>query len=827
MIRWHQWTPIKPKNHDIIAKFIHAANHPDVAEHFLGTCDDWLFLAPISPVRSPGFSLSSSPSLGPEPRTLNSELPSPAPAYGAIRRGGVLSTLTDKGYWKRAQSETRKLLADAGKPVDYFDYHVPTVMTKTGWRQVDAEIPWQTVPGHAVWSLYHNVAGTHGPVLDGSHITGWHASDGSSAPASLAGLEEAVQGKLFANYNDGGLANGIVEAWLNQRFPESAPWEADAQANDLPSSSGASPSRAGCPLPTIVPAPSPSLQASSSRAGHLTPTTASGGFGSTPFTPQLLQRLSDAGIRIEHPDLAAYHERWEKLVAGEHQTRPLPPPGLVTVAEPGNAHLGDQIAISNLPRLLTAKGYTVRVDNTRSAHAVFDNNPYVTGFGRQGQVLTPWICRTERGHVIQRFTRSWDLGQDEFPAGELYLTEDELSWARQQRNAWPDDKPVVLLSTGAVSSRMAYLSVDWQAIVDAICASCTVVAMVVTDPSALAGTSNSHWQRPRIADFPPDGCVVLENPATRQFMSLFAVADGAIGTMGGSSHVAASFRTPYLCVLPSERPKGFSTDFPTVGRTGPCDSRWIYPQHLFGFPTEQPSGFPLSRSELLQEVIHPSERAKCPGEKLSHIVAKYLLANHYRPRRIVEVGVRYGYSAAGFLMAEPSAEYHGFDIICHNKGAYGGIGSGIDTFPAVAEMLSRVIPGSNITLTHCNSQAMPAFPAADFYHIDGDHTTQGCLNDICKAWAACEPGGVVIVDDYDFLGEVKRACDLFASQNAKLIQAVRKVPSWRGEFVLQKRPKKTSQMAFSRHARARLGRESSPFWRGGVWRRRPLPSSCL
>lgn len=141
-----------------------------------------------------------------------------------MRHGGVLSTSTDKGYWKNAQAQTRKLLDAAGYPHLFYDYHVPTVMTKTGWRKVDAEIPWRSVPGHAVWSLYHNVAGIHGPPVSACH-TGYHAGDGSRVPKTTEEIDRAADGKLFLSYNDGGLKNGILQAWLETRHPAPAPWE--------------------------------------------------------------------------------------------------------------------------------------------------------------------------------------------------------------------------------------------------------------------------------------------------------------------------------------------------------------------------------------------------------------------------------------------------------------------------------------------------------------------------------------------------------------------------------------------------------------------------
>ena len=97
MIRWHQWKTLKPKNHDIVAKFIHAANHPDVAETFIGTCDDFLFLARLSPGNAePQLGLASIPSnqssesnqskesIPPDPQSEIPNLKSQIP-YGAVR----------------------------------------------------------------------------------------------------------------------------------------------------------------------------------------------------------------------------------------------------------------------------------------------------------------------------------------------------------------------------------------------------------------------------------------------------------------------------------------------------------------------------------------------------------------------------------------------------------------------------------------------------------------------------------------------------------------------------------------------------------------------
>jgi hypothetical protein len=195
---WHEWVPQRPKNHDIIAKFLYAARQPGVTEHFVAACDDWAFLRPLRP----------------------------GVDWGSVRNGGVLST--GKAGWKGQQAETRRVLAAAGFPVRFYDYHVPTVMTKAGWLQVDARVDWRSVPGHAVWSLYHNVAGVHGPVLGGAEVSGggWHSGE---VPASEEEIEQASGAGMFLAYNSAAF-NGPMRAWLRRRFPDAEPWEGEAVA---------------------------------------------------------------------------------------------------------------------------------------------------------------------------------------------------------------------------------------------------------------------------------------------------------------------------------------------------------------------------------------------------------------------------------------------------------------------------------------------------------------------------------------------------------------------------------------------------------------------
>ncbi|MBT7299741.1 MAG: hypothetical protein HN849_09515, partial [Victivallales bacterium] len=500
------------------------------------------------------------------------------------------------------------------------------------------------------------------------------------------------------------------------------------------------------------------------------------------WPPVLLARLAEAGLRIHRPDLAAYRAR---LAAQDLPPRPigLPPPGPIVLVPYSSTHLGDTLALSHLPRLLAAQGYAVHVKDTPSTRAVFANNPHVLGFGGDYPTIRQRFARNARGHIMQLVARAAGCQADPFPRPEIHLTRAERGWAEAERDAWPTDRPAILVSTGAVTSREGYHGVDWQAYVDALAQTCHVVCPIVSSPATLVGR---HGRGKAVADLVPDRCTVYADLPTRRFMALVAVCDAAIGTMAGTSHVAAALGVPYLCILPAVRPEGWELQFPVRGVSGNCDSRWLYPQHIFAYPEERPAAFPFTRAQVREQIIHPSEREHTTPGQISHVLTKYLLARQYQPSRIVEVGVRYGYAAAAFLLACPSAEYTGHDIICLGKGSNGGLGDGVNTFPAVRDLLARLAPEASVTLHHLNTQAMPTFPPADFYHIDGDHSIQGALSDICKAFAAADPGGVIVVDDYDHLRPVRQACDLFARQNRDQLAAAYYVPSWRGEFVLEK-----------------------------------------
>jgi len=155
---------------------------------------------------------------------------------------------------------------------------------------------------------------------------------------------------------------------------------------------------------------------------------------------------------------------------------------------------------------------------------------------------------------------------------------------------------------------------------------------------------------------------------------------------------------------------------------------------------------------------------------------KHAIALELNPRLILEIGVRAGYSALAFLSACPGATYLGLDA---ENGKHGGAGG--PWTPWAVELLkpydAKVVVIDTQTLTSLSQHGR-----FDLVHVDGDHTTAGCLHDMALAFGVLAPGGAVLVDDYNFLGDVRRAVDEFARTNGMALE-IRDSP--RGEAILR------------------------------------------
>ncbi len=122
----------------------------------------------------------------------------------------------------------------------------------------------------------------------------------------------------------------------------------------------------------------------------------------------------------------------------------------------------------------------------------------------------------------------------------------------------------------------------------------------------------------------------------------------------------------------------------------------------------------------------------------------------YKPKKIMEIGVRFGYSAMALV--------------------YGSMEAGIKNVHLTGLDDEGYHPGSNQEaqehftklLPECHAQfytidtVTKGFPdevedqTYDLIHVDGNHSVEGALGDMKNSWRILNKGGVMIVDDCTF-----------------------------------------------------------------------------
>jgi len=122
------------------------------------------------------------------------------------------------------------------------------------------------------------------------------------------------------------------------------------------------------------------------------------------------------------------------------------------------------------------------------------------------------------------------------------------------------------------------------------------------------------------------------------------------------------------------------------------------------------------------------------------------VAKKYKPKRVFEIGVRYGYCALAMQLG-----------MRHNQGRPRFMFRGIDDesyhFGSCAranENFAAVCPWADMQAIKYNSitQGLPTdFGTWDLIHIDGNHDHGPVAGDLELAWPVLNQGGIIMLDD--------------------------------------------------------------------------------
>ena len=192
----------------------------------------------------------------------------------------------------------------------------------------------------------------------------------------------------------------------------------------------------------------------------------------------------------------------------------------------------------------------------------------------------------------------------------------------------------------------------------------------------------------------------------------------------------------------------------------------------------------ISFEKWLADIAHPQDGSCRSVDFYNGCKQKWDIAQRFNPKLIAEIGVRLGYSAYAFLAACPQAIYHGYDVWGGDHG-----GTKIAGAEYVTWMLACNCKEANVTLHTANTQQLNSLDLheVDFFHVDGDHSQQGALHDMEVVWPTIKPGGVMIIDDYDFIVPVRGAVDQFIKSNSESIKSHEYFKTFRGDMVIVKK----------------------------------------
>jgi len=171
-----------------------------------------------------------------------------------------------------------------------------------------------------------------------------------------------------------------------------------------------------------------------------------------------------------------------------------------------------------------------------------------------------------------------------------------------------------------------------------------------------------------------------------------------------------------------------------------------------------------------------------PYYRLKHAIAKVL-----QPASILEIGVRFGYSAQAFLAASPGARYVGVDNDTTTSGGSTG----------ALEWAGRALAGRAVELIRADTQGLEVLPGGpyDLIHVDGQQDGDGTHHDLTLA---LEKGRYILLDRYFSSQMNLMAASLFLEKYRSLIEYAVAIPGYAGELLIHPRPEAARVMELLR-----------------------------
>jgi len=154
----------------------------------------------------------------------------------------------------------------------------------------------------------------------------------------------------------------------------------------------------------------------------------------------------------------------------------------------------------------------------------------------------------------------------------------------------------------------------------------------------------------------------------------------------------------------------------------------------------------------------------------------YSISKSIKPKSILEIGVRYGFSLCSMALGCDKDVYlEGWDNL---NPEYVGDKQVLDYAVNNIESI-----GYKVNLKIIDSHDVDKMDITfDLIHIDGDHSYEGALSDMELVKHNTK---YMIIDDYSFIPSVREAVDFFVENNKDIIRYTEFFDSYRGTFLIK------------------------------------------
>jgi hypothetical protein len=165
---------------------------------------------------------------------------------------------------------------------------------------------------------------------------------------------------------------------------------------------------------------------------------------------------------------------------------------------------------------------------------------------------------------------------------------------------------------------------------------------------------------------------------------------------------------------------------------------------------------------------------------------KYHIAQELKPTSILDIGVRAGYSAFAFAKACPNASIVGVDNCGSDDGGKGGEDGKYLAWSQV--LLSDYSYSSKKWDTLKEGIPAEVFGTYELIHVDGSRSDKGVYKDMSSSVGVLEEDGCILVNDYNYLKNVKKGVDNWLKDHEDFEGVV--LDTVRGDALIRRRTEK-------------------------------------